>query len=237
MPVFRLTRSLVFPPVCFAEPDGLLAVGGDLSLERLLLAYREGIFPWYSKGYPVLWWSPDPRLVLFPDQLKISKSLGRVLRKGCFRVTFDRSFVDVMEKCAQVPRKFGEGTWIVPEMVQAYQRLHLVGYAHSVETLYEGKLVGGLYGVSMGRVFFGESMFTEMTDASKVALVYLVALLRRMGFVMIDCQVTTSHLQRLGALEISRHEFMARLREGIKGNVPVGLWSSEDIGPADVFSR
>ena len=148
-------------------------------------------------------------------------------------MTFDRSFVEVMVRCAEVPRRYGEGTWIVPEMVEAYHRLHLLGYAHSVETLHEGSLVGGLYGVSIGRVFFGESMFAEMSDASKVALVHLVALLRRMGFVMIDCQVTTAHLQRLGAREISRQEFSARLKEGVGGNIPSGLWTSEEMGPAD----
>lgn len=229
MPVFRLTKALVFPPVNYAEPDGLLAVGGDLSPKRLLLAYEQGIFPWYSEGYPILWWSPDPRLVLFPNEIKVAKSLARVLRKKRFQVTVDQAFLDVMMNCAGVRRKLEEGTWIVPEMVEAYHRLHVMGYAHSVESWYEGKLVGGLYGVSLGRVFFGESMFTEMTDASKVALVHLVAFLQRRGFLMIDCQITTSHLQRFGAREISRREFLTRLNEAKATVIPDDSWSSPDI--------
>jgi len=229
MPVFRLTEAIVFPPVHYAEPDGLLAVGGDLSPERLLLAYEEGIFPWYSEGYPILWWSPDPRLVLFPNELKVTRSLGRVLRKKRFQVTLDRAFADVMAKCAGVRRRHEEGTWIVPEMVEAYHRLHIMGHAHSVESWCDGKLVGGLYGVSLGGVFFGESMFTEMTDASKVAFVHLVALLQRRSFLMIDCQITTSHLQRFGAREISRREFISRLDEAKEADVPAGSWSSLDV--------
>ncbi len=174
MPVFRLTHKLIFPPAHYADPDGLLAVGGDLSPERLLLAYQQGIFPWYSANTPILWWSPDPRLVLFPDELKVSKSLQRVLKKGVFKVTVDRAFLDVIKHCAAVKREYGEGTWIVPEMVEAYHLLHQFGFAHSVESWQEGQLVGGLYGVALGRVFFGESMFTEKSDASKVALVHLV---------------------------------------------------------------
>jgi len=211
MPVFRLTKAILFPPCHYAEPDGLLAIGGDLSVERLLQAYSLGIFPWYSEDTPILWWSPDPRLVLFPKELRIAKSLKRVLKKGIFQVTMDRAFREVMERCAMVRRGKGEGTWIMPEMIEAYCRLHQMGYAHSVESWYEGELVGGLYGVTLGRIFFGESMFTEKTDASKVAFVHLVQLLDQWDFELIDCQVTTSHLQSFGAREIARSDFLARL--------------------------
>jgi len=217
MPIFRLTEALLFPPCHYAEPDGLLAIGGDLSPERLLLAYRLGIFPWYSKHTPILWWSPDPRLILFPNELKISKSLMRVLRKNPFMVTFDKAFQEVVRQCAEVPRRQGEGTWIVPEMIEAYDRLYRLGYAHSVESWVDGELVGGLYGVVLGRVFFGESMFSRKSDASKVAFVHLVRVLREKHFEMIDCQVTTHHLQRFGAREISRKEFLARLNGALLG--------------------
>lgn len=234
MPVFRLTEALAFPPVHYAEPDGLLAVDGDLSPERLLLAYKQGIFPWYSEGYPILWWSPDPRMVLFPGEIRVSRSLARVVRKGRFQITLDGAFLEVMLRCARVPRKRGEGTWIVPEMIDAYHRLHLMGYAHSVESRHEGRLVGGLYGVALGHVFFGESMFAEMTDASKVAFVHLVAFLQRAGFVAIDCQVATSHLRRFGAREIRRREFIKLLRRAGAVDVPPGPWSSSDIGIEEV---
>ena len=217
MPVFRLTKANLFPPCHYAEPDGLLAIGGDLSIERLLLAYSLGIFPWYSQETPILWWSPDPRLVLFPQELKIAKSLQRVIKKNIFQVTMDRAFREVMERCATVRRARGEGTWIMPEMIDAYCRLHQMGYAHSVESWYEGVLAGGLYGVALGRIFFGESMFAQKTDASKVAFVHLVRLLERQGFELIDCQVTTSHLQSLGAREIARSDFLARLKKALIG--------------------
>jgi leucyl/phenylalanyl-tRNA--protein transferase len=226
MPVFRLTQELIFPPPHYADPDGLLAVGGDLSPERLLLAYRQGIFPWYSEETPPLWWSPNPRLVLFPNEFKVSKSLQRVLKKNLFEVTLDRAFLEVIRHCAAARREHGEGTWIVPEMADAYHLLHRLGYAHSVESWQEGELVGGLYGVAMGRIFFGESMFTGKTDASKVALVRLVQLLRQWDFELIDCQVTTAHLKSFGAREISRKEFLDRL---LAGTVPepdrCGSWS------------
>jgi leucyl/phenylalanyl-tRNA--protein transferase len=224
MPVYRLSESLDFPSPHDAEPDGLLAVGGDLSPPRLLLAYRHGIFPWYSQDTPILWWSPDPRLVLFPEELKIAKSLQRVVRKGRFTVTFDRDFGGVIRACAAVRRRQGEGTWLVPEMILAYSRLHELGYAHSVESWFEGRLVGGLYGVALGRVFFGESMFTTMPDASKVAFVHLVDRLAAWGFEMIDCQVTTHHLQRFGAREISRSDFLSRLRRAVNVPPPRGAW-------------
>jgi leucyl/phenylalanyl-tRNA---protein transferase len=211
MAIFRLTKNLRFPPPEYADPDGLLAIGGDLAPERLLLAYRMGIFPWYADDTPILWWSPDPRLVLFPAELRVSRSLRRVIAKGAYTVTIDRAFRAVIEQCAALRRENQEGTWIVPEMEQAYCRLHTLGYAHSVECWNDGNLAGGLYGVALGRVFFGESMFSRQTDASKVALVHLVNTLRSKGYEMIDCQVTTRHLQSLGAREIPRREFLKRL--------------------------
>ncbi|MEN6484030.1 MAG: leucyl/phenylalanyl-tRNA--protein transferase [Syntrophobacteraceae bacterium] len=229
MPIFRLTESLVFPSPHYAEPDGLLAVGGDLSPQRLLVAYALGIFPWYSDYTPILWWSPHPRLVLFPDEFRISASLRRVVKKKAFTVTVDRCFREVMQECAQVPRRYGEGTWITEEMLDAYCRLHRLGYAHSVESWQAGELVGGLYGVALGRAFFGESMFMRKTDASKVALVHLVYLLRRFGFEFVDCQVTTAHLQRFGAREIPREDFLGILREAVaKGGLP-GSWASTPL--------
>ena len=207
MPVFRLSDRFVFPHPSNAEPGGLLAVGGDLSPGRLMLAYSQGIFPWYSDPDPILWWSPDPRLVLFPNELKITNSLRRVIRKGIFEVTVDRAFRRVIQACADVR----EETWITGEMVEAYVRLHQLGFAHSFESWHEGDLAGGLYGVALGRAFFGESMFAARTDASKVALVRMVQLLKEWNFDFVDCQTTTEHLKRFGAKEISREEFLTRL--------------------------
>ena len=228
MPVFRLTKALLFPPCHYAEPDGLLAIGGDLSPERLLLAYKLGIFPWYSEHTPILWWSPDPRLVLFPHELRISKSLHRVIKKNIFRVTVDQSFRQVIEQCAEVRRGQGEGTWILPEMLDAYCLLHRLGHAHSVESWFDGELVGGLYGVVLGRVFFGESMFTKKTDASKVAFVYLARMLQQWRFHLIDCQVSTRHLMNFGAREIPRSDFLARLTTAIRSPVKKEIWSSSN---------
>lgn len=229
MPVYRLPAALVFPPCHDAEPDGLLAVGGDLSPERLLLAYRTGIFPWYSSDTPILWWSPDPRLVLFPSEIKISRSLGRVLKKKRYRVTFDRAFRTVMQTCGAIRRKDGEGTWIVPEMVDAYCRLHELGHAHSVESWEGEELVGGLYGVALGRVFFGESMFALRPDASKVALVHLVNRLRERRYELIDCQVTTAHLKRLGAREIPRGLFLMYLSRALRAPMDRGPWGGAEV--------
>ncbi len=203
-----------FPPVeeALTEPNGLLAVGGDLSPTRLLAAYRHGIFPWYNRGEPILWWSPDPRLVLFPEKLKISRSLRKALQRGEFKVTFDRAFARVVDACA-APRKREKGTWITPEMKAAYCRLHELGYAHSVESWYHAELVGGLYGVVIGCVFFGESMFYRRTDASKVAFVALVESLKRWQYGLVDCQVRTDHLISLGAEEIPRQQFIRLLDE------------------------
>ncbi len=217
MPIYRLSRALLFPPVTEAEPDGLLAVGGDLRPERLLLAYRSGIFPWYSADDPVLWWSPDPRYVLFPAELKVSASLRRVMRNGPFTVTMDREFAAVMHACGLVPRKGQDGTWITPAMEKAYGRLHAAGHAHSVEVWREGRLVGGLYGVQLGHVYFGESMFTLEPNASKVGFVHLMEHLKTTGVAMIDCQVHTQHLERFGARFIPRAEFLERLAAALAG--------------------
>lgn len=213
MPVYQLTDELVFPHPSLSDPIGLLAVGGDLSPERLLLAYANGIFPWYSDPGPMLWWSPDPRLILFPGELKISRSLRRVIKKQVFTVTMDKSFGEVIRACAKTRKE----TWITGKMIEAYEALHALGHAHSFETRHEGRLVGGLYGVTLGRAFFGESMFSIMSDASKVALVNLVQHLADLGFDFIDCQTTTQHLKRFGAREIPRKEFLELLSKAIHG--------------------
>ncbi|MEI2773799.1 MAG: leucyl/phenylalanyl-tRNA--protein transferase [Candidatus Competibacter sp.] len=199
------------PDRALIEPDGLLAAGGSLSPNRLLRAYRLGIFPWYSSGQPILWWSPDPRLVLLPEQVKISRSLRKTLRKGLFNITADADFAAVITACTQ-PRCPDQGTWITPEMHRAYCRLHRLGHAHSIEIWHRNELVGGLYGVAIGRVFYGESMFSFMTDASKVALVLLAAQLKRWEFVVIDCQARTDHLSSMGAIEIPRATFLELLQ-------------------------
>lgn len=201
-----------FPPVGQAEtePNGLLAVGGDLSTTRLLNAYRCGIFPWYSEDQPILWWSPDPRTVLYPEKLKISRSLGKTLRNKPFAVTFDQAFTRVMAACS-APRKNENGTWITTQMLAAYRELHRIGCAHSVEVWMQDRLVGGVYGVALGRVFFGESMFSIERDASKVALVHLTRLLTERGYRLIDCQVYSAHLISLGAEEITRSRFCREL--------------------------
>ena len=206
-----------FPPVDRAlhDPNGLLAAGGDLSPERLLDAYAHGIFPWFGEDDPLLWWSPDPRMVLFTPELHVAKSLRRVIRSGRFTVTFDRAFAGVMAGCA-APRADQEGTWITDEMVAAYTELARRGFVHSVETWEGGRLVGGLYGVALGRMFFGESMFARASNASKVALVTLVRQLERWGFEMIDCQMTTGHLASLGAREVPRAAFVERLGELVR---------------------
>ncbi len=216
MPVFRLTDDLIFPSPELAERDGLLCVGGDLSEERLLLAYSMGIFPWYSDGDPILWWSPDPRLVLFPRELKVSRSLRQVLKNNIYEITMDAAFPEVIRNCAAARRKGDEGTWITAEMTHAYIQLHRSGFAHSIESWQNGELAGGLYGVALGGVFFGESMFTKKSNASKVAFVALVHQLIKWDFALVDCQVTTRHLINFGAREIPRSEFIRRVRKALK---------------------
>ena len=200
-------------------------MGGDLSHRRLLLAYSQGIFPWYSEGEPILWWSPDPRLVLYPHELKISKSLSKIIRKGTFSVTADCAFEQVIKDCARVRLENREGTWIVDDMVNAYCGLHASGFAHSFEAWQGDRLAGGLYGVSLGKSFFGESMFTRVSNASKVAFVALVKYLRSLGFSMIDCQITTEHLTRFGAQEISRARYLDQLGESLLSPTLKGKWS------------
>ena len=201
------------PDQALSEPDGLLAVGGDLSPQRIINAYMNGIFPWYCDDQPVLWWSPNPRTVLFPDKLHVSRSLQKVIRKGVYRTTLDQAFEQVIENCAHTPRKKQDGTWITDDMAQAYIRLHQLGLAHSAECWLEDKLVGGLYGIALGRVFFGESMFSHRSNASKVAFVHLLDELKKADYALIDCQVTTKHLLSLGAEEIPRNQFLNLVKE------------------------
>jgi leucyl/phenylalanyl-tRNA--protein transferase len=212
MPLFVLSpQTRIFPPAELAREDGLLAVGGNLEPETLLNAYEQGIFPWYNRGEPILWWSPDPRLVLFPERLHISKRLRRKIRQGRFKTTLDRAFSEVMTACANVRLMKGEETWITEEMLQAYVNLHEMGWCHSVETWLDGQLVGGLYGVALGQVFFGESMFSLVSDASKIALKALVDHMMDKGMKLIDCQVTTRHLLSMGAQEMERKRFLELL--------------------------
>lgn len=225
-----------FPAIHTAlrEPNGLLAAGADLSPERLLDAYSQGIFPWYNEGEPILWWSPSPRMVLFPPEVRITRSLGKTLRQGRFQVTTDTSFQQVMAACA-APRDGQNGTWISPDIRAAYQRLHELGYAHSVESRVDGELVGGLYGVAIGRVFFGESMFSRVSDASKVALAHLARHLERAGFAVIDCQMTTAHLRSMGGREIPRAEFGRGLRSWAQVTTSVAKWPADSM--QDLFKE
>jgi leucyl/phenylalanyl-tRNA--protein transferase len=230
VPIYRLDERLVFPPVEHAE-DGLLAVGGDLRPERLVLAYSSGIFPWYSKGQPILWHSPHPRLVLRAEDLHVPKSLRKTLRKGLFRFTLDESFPEVIEACARTPRRGQHDTWITPEMKRAYVELHRRGLAHSVETWRGERLVGGLYGVSLGAAFFGESMFTRVPDASKAAFVVLVEQLRAWGITLVDSQVYTEHVARFGATEWPRRQYLAALRRALRSPTRRGRWRFDPASP------
>lgn len=214
MPLFALDNHLVFPPVELAEPDGLLAVGGDLSVERLLLAYRSGIFPWYE-GDHILWWSPDPRFVLYPSKLQVSKSMQQLVRKQTFRFTVNTAFDEVISSCRSIGRKGQDGTWITPAVREAYIALHRLGIAHSAEAWQGEELVGGLYGVRVGNVFCGESMFSKVSNASKFAFIEYVRQLEQSGVQLIDCQVYTEHLASLGAEMIPRKEFIALLGQNL----------------------
>lgn len=227
MPVFRLSRRIEFPPVHLSREDGLLAVGGDLSVNRLLLAYSMGIFPWYNWDEPVLWWSPDPRLVLFPREVKISRSLKKIMKRKTFRITLDTAFEQVIRACASIRTENDEGTWIGKNMMDAYLRLHHEGFAHSVEAWSGDRLAGGLYGVSLGRCFFGESMFAYESNASKTAFATLCNHLALSGFDLIDCQVKTRHLMSFGAREIPRDEFVRILSESLDYPTQRGKWSFE----------
>jgi len=210
MSLFALNQDLIFPPVQLAEPDGLLAIGGDLSIERLLLAYRSGIFPWYE-GEHILWWCPDPRFVLFPEELKVSKSMRTLINREAFTFTINEAFAQVIANCKTISRREQESTWITDEVKAAYIRLHQAGHAHSAETWLDGELVGGLYGVRMGKVFFGESMFSKASNASKFAFIQYARRLAEEGVLLIDCQVYTEHLESLGARMISREDFTGAL--------------------------
>ena len=228
MTVFNLPTRPLFPDPAHADEDGLLAVGGDLSPQRLLMAYAQGIFPWYCENSPILWWSPDPRLVLEPATIHVPGRLERILRQGRFAFTLDTAFERVITGCAETPRPGAHGTWIVPEMLAAYCRLHELGFAHSIEVWSGGNLVGGLYGVALGGAFFGESMFYREPDASKAGLVTLMRALCQAGFVLFDCQQTTAHMLRFGGFEVPRREFLARLGQALELSTPRGHWSLRD---------
>ena len=223
MPVFRLGRDIVFPPTELADPDGLLAVGGDLSVPRLLCAYSQGIFPWYSKDSPLLWWFTQPRCVLRPETMHVPRSLDKILASNRFVFTVNADFARVMECCALKTRPGQKDTWILPEMIASYVRLHQTGWAHSVEAWYGDELAGGLYGVALGRVFFGESMFYERADASKAALVWLARNLYALGFNLIDCQQKTEHLLRFGAEMMPGREFSRLLEENISPSLDIDV--------------
>jgi leucyl/phenylalanyl-tRNA--protein transferase len=229
-----LEADTPFPPPATAlrEPNGLLAAGADLSPQRLVSAYRRGIFPWFGAGDPILWWSPDPRMVLIPDQLKISRSLTKTLRNADYTVKLDSAFAQVIAACATTPREGQSGTWIVPAMQAAYLRLHGLGIAHSVETWHDGKLVGGLYGIALGQAFFGESMFSHRTDASKIALAHLCAYLAAREFGIIDCQMETVHLASMGASPIPRDDFLARVGARVDCGDAPGRWPADGIDGA-----
>jgi leucyl/phenylalanyl-tRNA--protein transferase len=214
MPIFALDDQLLFPPVELSEPDGLLAAGGDLSTERILLAYRSGIFPWYE-GPHILWWCPDPRFVLFPEELQISKSMKQVFKKSTFHFSINKAFSGVINECRIISRKDQEGTWITDEVKKAYTELHQKGYAHSAEAWINGDLVGGLYGIRLGNIFFGESMFSKVSNASKFAFISYIDHLKKQGVQLIDCQVYTEHLESLGARMIPRKDFIELLNQNL----------------------
>ena len=210
-----LNENLIFPPVESATEEGIVALGGDLSAERLLLAYRSGIFPWYNEDEPIIWWSPNPRFVLFPEKLRVTKSMQSVLANGSFRFTTNRAFTAVLQNCKTITRKEQEGTWITPAVQEAYTQLHQLGYAHSAEAWQNGELVGGLYGIRLGNVFFGESMFSKVSNASKFAFINYVRQLQKENVALIDCQVRTNHLESLGAKMIDRKRFIELLADNI----------------------
>lgn len=228
MTVYRITDELVFPPVEEAEDSGLLGVGGDLRAERLLLAYTSGIFPWYEEGLPVLWYSPDPRSVLEPSALCVSRSLAKTLRQRRYRVTMDRAFEQVIRACAATERPGQRGTWITEDMIVAYCDLHERGYAHSVESWDGERLAGGLYGLSLGTAFFGESMFARAADASKVAFVHLVRQVQAWDFPMVDCQIENPHLIRLGACPWTRERYVEQLAVCLRAETRRGVWRFDD---------
>lgn len=224
MPIYLLNEKLSFPPVEGAE-DGVVAVGGDLSPERLLLAYSKGIFPWFGENDPIIWHSPEERFIMLLDELHISKSMRRVLNSNKFKITFDTDFIYIIQQCAQVKRKGEDSTWITSEMIDAYKKLHDLGYAHSIEVWQDDRVVGGLYGVSLGKCFFAESMFHTATNASKFAVIKLIELLKQKDFHFLDAQVYTDHVATLGAKEIPRETFLQLLQEGLQHESRIGKWS------------
>ena len=224
MPFFRIPDEILFPDPMLAEDSGLLGVGGDLSVERLSLAYQLGIFPWFNEDQPILWWSPDPRMVMRPSELHVGRSLGKRIRQRPYRITLDTHFEEVMRACSSAERPDQDGTWITEDMIQAYTALHREGHAHSVEAWQDDVLVGGLYGVAFGTFFAGESMFARASDASKIAYVHLIRQLERWGHELIDCQVHTDHLARFGAREIPRLEYLRLLRQAIQQPGRQGPW-------------
>jgi len=227
MSVFLLENDIYFPPASMAQDDGLLAIGGDLSPKRLIEAYKNGIFPWYSEDYPIMWWSPNPRMLMFPKEFKRAKNLRRLVKKGVFEIKFDSNFNGVIKECANVDRGNQDGTWITQEMINAYVKLHELGIAHSVETYFDGQLVGGLYGLAIGKVFFGESMFHHKTDASKVAFWHLVDKLLEWDFDMIDAQQQTDHFKSLGGKTIEREKFLTLLKLSVEKPHETKNWNNK----------
>jgi leucyl/phenylalanyl-tRNA--protein transferase len=231
MTIYRLPEEHIFPPVSEAEPNGLLGVGGDLNPDRVMKAYSSGIFPWYSRNQPILWFAPDPRFVIFPEELKIQRSLKKVIKKNIFEIRINTQFKDVIEHCSEVPRPGQFGTWITEDMKQSYIRLHQEGYSHSFEAFQDGKLVGGLYGIVVGSVFAGESMFAQVSDSSKVAFVWAVRQMIDWGIKLIDCQVYTEHLDRFGAREIPRAQYMKLLRHYKNDVASIGSTFEDEFYP------
>jgi leucyl/phenylalanyl-tRNA---protein transferase len=226
MPVYQLSDDLIFPAAEHANSDGLLAIGGDLSPARLLLAYERGIFPWYNKNEPILWWSPDPRFILHLDKLHISKSMKKLLKKNVYQITFDTAFEDVVKNCSTIKRTHQKGTWITKEMITAYKNLHDMGAAHSAEAWCNGELCGGIYGVSLGGCFFGESMFSKKDNASKFAIIKLIEKLKKNKFAILDCQIYSDHLKSLGAEEVPRTEFLQTLKTELLKKSIHGSWTN-----------
>ncbi len=224
MPIFELNNDVVFPNPELADDNGIIAIGGDLEPGRLLQAYRMGIFPWFNENDPIVWWSPDPRMVMHPSELKVSHSMRKILRDNIFRVTFDQEFEAVIRNCREQKRPGQKGTWITDEMIKAYLQLHHLGYAHSVEVWKDNNLAGGLYGMSLGKMFAGESMFSKMSNASKTGFIILARKLESLGFEMIDCQMHTQHLASMGAKAISRKKYLRMLQESLQNSTLKGNW-------------
>ncbi len=229
MVIYSLLSEPVFPDPLVDDVDDIVAIGGDLTPERLIVAYKNGIFPWYDENSPILWWSPDPRLILRPEEIHVSKRLKRTIRQKKFKVTINYAFEEVINWCSEIKRKDSEGTWILPEIIDAYTELHVRGYVHSVEAWYRGELAGGLYGLCMGKVFFGESMFYRISNASKVAFVWLVLMLKKAQFRFIDCQQVTEHLMSFGAKPIERKQFLKELKRSLWEDPPQDLWQPREL--------